>query len=87
MPDQMLERSARLCISLGTDGLRGELTLMRAARALASLEGEKTVTDAHLRRIAAPALRHRLRRNPLDEAGSTVRIERAVEELFGHAAE
>ena len=86
MPDETLERAARLCISLGTDGLRGELTLMRAARALASLEGEKTVTDAHLRQIAAPALRHRLRRNPLDDAGSTVRIERAVAELFGHAA-
>ena len=52
-------------------------------RALASLDGEKAVTNAHLRRIAAPALRHRLRRNPLDDAGSTVRIDRAVAELFG----
>ena len=32
-----------LCIRLGTDGLRGELTLMRAARALASLEGADRV--------------------------------------------
>ena len=81
--DAVLERAAQLCINLGTDGLRGELTLMRAARALASLDGEKAVTNAHLRRIAAPALRHRLRRNPLDDAGSTVRIDRAVAELFG----
>ena len=81
--DAVLERAAQLCINLGTDGLRGELTLMRAARAVASLDGEKAVTDAHLRRIAAPALRHRLRRNPLDDAGSTVRIDRAVAELFG----
>jgi magnesium chelatase subunit I len=29
------------------------------------------------------ALRHRLRRNPLDEAGSTVRVERALAEVFG----
>jgi len=29
------------------------------------------------------ALRHRLRRNPLDDAGSTARVERAVTELFG----
>jgi magnesium chelatase subunit I len=28
------------------------------------------------------ALRHRLRRNPLDEAVSTTRVERAVAELF-----
>ena len=83
VPDAALERAARLCMALGTDGLRGELTLMRAARALAALDGEREVGDAHLKRIAAPALRHRLRRNPLDDAGSTERVERAVAELFG----
>ncbi len=82
VPDAILERAASLCLALGTDGLRGELTLMRAARALASLEGAEAVDDTHLRRIAAPALRHRLRRNPLDDAGSGVRVERAVQELF-----
>lgn len=82
VPDAVLERSARLCMALGTDGLRGELTLMRAARALAALDGDDAVTDAHLRQIAAPALRHRLRRNPLDDAGSSVRVQRAVDEVF-----
>jgi magnesium chelatase subunit I len=83
VPDSALENAARLCMALGTDGLRGELTLMRAARAAASLEGAKTVSDEHLRRVAPSALRHRLRRNPLDDAGSTVRVERALGELFG----
>ena len=81
--DTLLERGARLCMALGTDGLRGELTLMRAARALAALEGAKAVTDDHLRRIAPSALRHRLRRNPLDDAGSSVRVDRALSEMFG----
>ena len=81
--DALLERGARLCMGLGTDGLRGELTLMRAARALAALEGAKAVADDHLRRIAPSALRHRLRRNPLDDAGSSVRVERALAEMFG----
>ena len=81
--DAALERAARLCLLLGTDGLRGELTLMRAARAVAALDGDSEVGDAQLKRIAAPALRHRLRRSPLDDAGSTVRVERAVAELFG----
>jgi magnesium chelatase subunit I len=40
------------------------------------------VGDEQLRRVAAPALRHRLRRNPLDDTGSTVRVERALSELF-----
>jgi magnesium chelatase subunit I len=81
--DIALERAAKLCMALGTDGLRGELTLMRAARALAALENAKTVADDHLRRIAPPALRHRLRRNPLDDAGSSVRVDRAVAEVLG----
>jgi magnesium chelatase subunit I len=80
--DAALERAANLCMTLGTDGLRGELTLMRAARALAALEGAKTVVDDHLRRIAPSALRHRLRRNPLDDAGSSVRVDRAIAEVF-----
>jgi magnesium chelatase subunit I len=82
VPDGALERAAKLCLALGTDGLRGELTLMRAARALASLEGAKSVSDDHLRRVAPPALRHRLRRNPLDDAGSSVRVDRAIAEVF-----
>lgn len=80
--DAMLERAARLCIALGSDGLRGELTLMRAARALAALDGKKTVKPEHLGAVAPMALRHRLRRNPLDDTGSTVRIERAMAEVW-----
>ena len=83
MPDRILEQAAGLCMQLGTDGLRGELTLMRAARALASFDGAGAVDDSHLKRVAAPALRHRLRRNPLDDAGSASRIERAIAERFG----
>ncbi len=83
VPDAALERAATLCMALGTDGLRGELTLMRAARAMASLDGDSNVEDSHLRRVAPAALRHRLRRDPLDEAGSSVRVARAIEQLFG----
>jgi magnesium chelatase subunit I len=83
IPDAARQRAAQLCMSLGTDGLRGELTLIRAARALAALEQKARVDDTDLRRLAASALRHRLRRDPLDETGSTVRVERATAELFG----
>ncbi len=82
VPAETLELAARLCLALGTDGLRGELTLIRGARALASLEGAGVVTAAHLRAVAPTALRHRLRRDPLDESGSAVRIERAIEDVF-----
>ncbi|MCY1175101.1 Magnesium-chelatase 38 kDa subunit [compost metagenome] len=81
MPDAMLARASSLCMAVGADGLRGELTLMRAARALAALDGAAAVTPEHIARVAPLALRHRLRRGVLDETGSTVRIARALEEL------
>jgi magnesium chelatase subunit I len=81
--DAVLEQAARLCLALGADGLRGELTLLRAGRAQAALDGDNAVTVAHLRLLAPSALRHRLRRDPLDEAGSTARITRAVAEQLG----
>lgn len=83
--DAALKRAATLCMKLGTDGLRGELTLIRAARALASFEGDSAVGDQHLKPLAASALRHRLRRDPLDEAGSTARVMRAVDDVFAVA--
>ena len=82
VPDAVLEQAARLCLALGTDGLRGELTLLRTARAVAALDGAGAVTDDHLKQVAPSALRHRLRRNPLDESGSTARVARAVDEVF-----
>jgi magnesium chelatase subunit I len=78
--DAILEKTAALCMQLGTDGLRAELTMIRAARALASLDGARSVEVSHLRRIAPLALRHRLRRDPLDESDATARVERAVTE-------
>jgi magnesium chelatase subunit I len=82
VPDAALERAARLCMRLGTDGLRAELTLLRAARSLAAFDGKASVDDQHVRRVAPSALRHRLRRDPLDDAGSSVRVERAIEEIY-----
>jgi magnesium chelatase subunit I len=83
VPDKVFERAAELCIHLKTDGIRGQLTLMRVARALAAFEGKATVSEDHLKRMAGPALRHRLRRNPLDETGSATRIDRAILDIFG----
>ena len=72
-----------LDLAMLTDGLRAELTLMRASRAYAALQGKKSVTTEHLRHIAPLALRHRLRRNPLDDTGSGTRVQRALEEVLG----
>jgi magnesium chelatase subunit I len=62
--------------------LRGELTLMRAARAHAAWRDDTAVTRTHIRAVAPLALSHRLRRDPLDEAGSGARVARAVDEVL-----
>lgn len=85
-PDEVLALASGICLRLGVDGLRGELTLMRAARTRAALEGRAAATRADLIAIAPMALRHRLRRDPLDEAGSAARVERAVGEAANGAA-
>jgi len=82
-PDAALRHASELCLTLGADGLRGELTLIRAARAKAALEGAEAIALDHIKAVAPSALRHRLRRDPLDEAGSNARIERGLAEAFG----
>jgi magnesium chelatase subunit I len=80
--DAVLLQCATLCHSLGTDGLRAELTLLRATRAFAALQGDKTVNRSHVRTIAPLVLRHRLRRNPLDDTGSGARVQRALDAVL-----
>jgi magnesium chelatase subunit I len=82
-PEDTLRDCAALCLALGADGLRGELTLLRAARALAAYRKAAAPDRSHLREVAAPALRHRLRRDPLDEAGSSARVGRVMAEVLG----
>ena len=82
----VLEKIAQLCADLKVDGHRGELTIMRAARALAAFEGRKAVTETHVKRVSAMALRHRLRRDALDETATSEQVQQAVDEVFPNTA-
>ncbi len=79
---RLLRNIARLCTELKIDGHRGELTIARASRALAAFEGRKKVSEADVRRVAVMALRHRLRRDALEEVASVQRIENAMNNVF-----
>jgi magnesium chelatase subunit I len=79
---ELLRRVAELCLTLKIEGHRGELTIARAARALAAFEGRATVTPVDISRIAVISLRHRLRKDPLDSIDSGLRIEQAVGKIF-----
>jgi magnesium chelatase subunit D len=86
MARSVLEKIAQLCADLKVDGHRGELTIMRASRALAAFEGRRAVTEEHVKRVSAMALRHRLRRDALDETATSEQIQQAVDEVFPNTA-
>ena len=59
VPDSVYEMAAAIAASLKVEGHRGELSMLRAARAAAAIEGELAVSPAHLEEVAPMALVHR----------------------------
>lgn len=56
----------RLAVEVGAEGLRADLTLCRAAAALAGLDGRGDATVDDVARVAPMVLAHRSRRGPFD---------------------
>ena len=66
--DAVHARVSELCIEAHVDGLRADIVMLRAARALAALENAANVAVTHVERVADAVLKHRRR-----EAGSPSR--------------
>jgi magnesium chelatase subunit I len=64
--DVVHARVSELCIEAHVDGMRADLVMLRASRALAALEGASEIDVDHVERVAAAVLRHRRREH--DEA-------------------
>jgi len=82
LSDEVLMKIAELCLALSIDGHRGELTIARTATALAALNHHKSVGLPEVREVATLSLRHRLRKDPLDNTDSGIKIEQAVEKVL-----
>jgi magnesium chelatase subunit I len=82
LEDDLLARIGELCLRLNVDGHRGELTIMRASKALAAFEGRRRAAADDVRRVAVLSLRHRLRRDLFGEVDAAVRIEQAMEKIL-----
>ena len=81
-PDLRLKIS-EVCGQLEVDGLRGDIVTNRAARALASFEGRAEVNDDDVARVVACCLRHRLRKDPLEQVDSGDRVVKVFCQVFG----
>lgn len=77
---------AELCVNLNVDGHRGELSIVRSARALAALEGRQTVASKDVKRVSLMSLRHRLRKDPLERIESGSRIAETLERVFDRSS-
>lgn len=69
IPDSLYIDAAKIGVALEVDGHRADITLLKAARALAAYEGAERAAREHLVQAAPMALSHRMRRMPFDTAG------------------
>lgn len=82
LTDAAIRAAAHLCALLEVDGHRGELTLCRAAVALAALNGREAALPEDIANVATLSLQHRLRKDPLENVGDDERVRRAVAEAI-----
>jgi magnesium chelatase subunit I len=81
-PDLRVKIS-QVCSDLNVDGLRGDIVVNRAAKALTALEGRSEVTVQDIRRVVVLCLRHRLRKDPLESIDSGYKVEKMFNQVFG----
>ena len=65
-----LSMVASICFEQMLDGIRGDLAIIKTARALAAWEKASEIGAEHIRRAAAFALPHRVRRRPAQPTSS-----------------
>src|SRR5438552_2538102 len=63
----MLRLITGICMDFDVDGMRADITMYRAALALAAYEGRTQVVEDDVRRVARLVLPHRRRRQPFDQ--------------------
>jgi magnesium chelatase subunit D len=86
VPEEILRLIAGTALAMGVDGHRADLVILRAASALAALDGRQDVTRDDVRRAAELALVHRVRRRPFDQQSFTdERLQQAMDRAEGPA--
>lgn len=78
---------AALTSSLHVDGHRGDLVILKTARAQAAFDGRKAINDLDIAVAAELALAHRIKQGPFQKTELTVtELQERISELQGEAA-
>ncbi len=80
--DQVLYTIADIAIQMGVDGHRADLVMLKAAKALAAMNGSESVGQADITEVVELALMHRMRKKPFQEIGSD---QKKLQEVMSHA--
>ena len=80
--DSIIRAIVSITTSFGIDGHRADITMMKAAKANAALDGRTDVNKDDIRAVAALVLSHRMRRRPFEEvAFDTEELERCLQSI------
>jgi len=78
--DDIVDMVVSVMIHFGVDGHRADITLLKAAKANAALEGRTAVCSDDIRATAELVLSHRMKRRPFEEAGlDTEELEKCLQ--------
>ena len=75
-----------VCALVDVDGLRGDLVVTRAAKALVAYEGRKVVEEEDIQRVIGPCLSHRLRKDPMDTMDGAFKVMLGFNKIFKGSA-
>ncbi len=65
--DEVFRKVVELTLEIGIDGHRGDLTILKAARALAAFRGKDEIEEIDIKYAAHLSLPHRIKRKPFEE--------------------
>ena len=80
--DELRLNISAICGELDVDGLRGDIVTNRSAKAIAAFEGRDEVSDDDIARVITCSLRHRLRKDPLEQVDSGEKVIKAFCKVF-----
>ena len=81
--DRGLELVARISVSLGVDGHRADITMLKTALTNSAFQGRSAVTREDILTAAELALPHRMRRRPFEEETADMDSIRKLAEDYG----